>query len=36
MDKFNKLPTGWKIVIAVVVIGIIGGTIFGVPVNENL
>ena len=30
MDWFNKLPTGAKIIIAIVVIGIIGGTIFGV------
>lgn len=30
MDWFNNLPVGAKIVIAVVVIGIIGGTIFGV------
>lgn len=29
MDWFNKLPTGAKLVIAVVVIGIIAGTIFG-------
>jgi hypothetical protein len=36
MDKFNKLPTGLKIVIGIVVLGIIAGTIFGVPVNENL
>lgn len=30
VEAFSKLPTGAKLVIAVVVIGIIAGTIFGV------
>ena len=36
MDKFNKLPTGLKILIGIVVLGIFWATVFGVPVNENL
>lgn len=36
MDKLKKLPTGVKIFIAIVAIGILYSTIFGIPVNENL